>query len=136
MKRILVGFDGSEGAETALNKAMEVIDENGELVLLAVVPLPSEKNLLDPHNVQTLRNRANSIIATAVRDVGCHEFVIKGMVREGEDIASVIIDAASELHAEAILLGSRGSSQLGRYPIGSVANKVVQFAKIPVMVCR
>jgi len=136
MKRILVGFDGSEGAENALNKAMGIIDENGELILLAVVPLPSDRNLLDAHDAQMLRNRANSLIAVAIRDVGSHEFLITGLVREGDDVASVIIDVASELRVDVIVLGSKGSSELGRYPIGSVANKVVQFAKMPVMVCR
>jgi len=44
MKKILLGFDGSEGSENALNKAMMLINENGELIILAVVPIPSEKN--------------------------------------------------------------------------------------------
>lgn len=136
MKRILVGFDGSEGAENALNKAMTMIDENGVIILLAVVPLPSGLKNLEDHNVQTLRNRANNIINLAIRDVGCHEFTINGLVRESEDIASTIIDAATEFKVEAIVLGSKGSSELGRYPLGSVASKVVQFAKTPVMVCR
>ena len=136
MKRILVGFDGSEGAENALNKAMTIIDEHGLIVLLAVVPIPSNKKNLEDPNVLTLRNRANNIINIAIRDIGCHEFSITGMIRENEDIASAIIDAAVELKVEAIVLGSKGSSELGRYPIGSIANKVVQYAKTPVMVCR
>ena len=35
-----------------------------------------------------------------------------------------------------IVLGSEGTSEIGRYPIGSVANKVVQYAHKPVMVVR
>jgi nucleotide-binding universal stress UspA family protein len=136
MKRILVGFDGSEGAENALNKAMTIVDENGLIILLAVVPTPSGKKNLEEPDVQTLRNRANNIINIAIRDIGCHEFSIKGMVKENEDIASSIIDTAIELKVEAIVLGCKGSSELGRYPIGSVASKVVQYAKTPVMVCR
>ncbi len=136
MKRVLVGFDGSEGAENALNKAMSIVDDSGQIILLAVVLRPSEVKPLDAHNVQTMKNRANSIVNIAIRDVGDHEFALTGIVREGDDIASVIIDVASELNVDAIVLGSKGSSELGRYPIGSVANKVVQFAKKPVMVCR
>ena len=136
MRRVLVGFDGSEGAENALNQAMSIIDDSGEVILLAVVLRPSGGRPLDAHSVLTIKNRANNILNTAIRDVGCHEFSITGIVREGDDIASVIIDVASELNVDAIVLGSKGSSELGRYPIGSVANKVVQFAKKPVMVCR
>ena len=46
MKKILVGFDGSEGAEQALSRAIMIIDEYGELILLAVIPTPSELSLI------------------------------------------------------------------------------------------
>ena len=136
MKRILVGFDGSEGAENALNKAMMLIDEDGELIILAIIPLPSDKNLLDHRTYEILKLRANNIVTSVIRDIGSHEYTITGMVKEGEDVAALIIDAANELHCELIVLGSKGSSALGKYPIGSVANKVVQYAAKPVMVVR
>ena len=135
MKRILVGFDGSEGSENALNKAMMLIDENGELILLAVIPLPSDKNLLDEKTYQLMKTKAQNIIDTVLRDIGSHAFTITGIVEEG-DIAAKIIDIASNLDCDLIVLGSKGSSELGRYPIGSIANKVVQYAHKPVMVVR
>jgi len=57
------------------------------------------------------------------------------MVEQG-DAAAIIIDAASRLDVDLIVLGRRGLSELGRYLIGSVANKVVQYAHKPVMVVR
>lgn len=136
MKRVLVGFDGSEGAENALNKAMMIIAEDGELILLAIIPLPSDRNLLDQKTYETLKLQAHVMINNVIRDIGAHSFTINGMVKEGEDIAAVIIDVANELSCDLIVLGSKGSSALGRYPIGSVANKVVQYAAKPVMVVR
>lgn len=44
MNKILVGFDGSEGAEQALNRAMMLINSDGELFLIAVIP-SSKKEL-------------------------------------------------------------------------------------------
>jgi nucleotide-binding universal stress UspA family protein len=136
MKRILVGFDGSEGAENALNKAMMIIDDDGELILLAIIPLPSDRNLLDQKTYELIKRRAHSMINDVISDIGSHGFSINGMVKEGEDIAAVLIDVANELRCDLIVLGSRGSSSLGKYPIGSVANKVVQYAAKPVMVVR
>ncbi len=136
MKRILVGFDGSEGAESAFNKAMMLIDPNGEIIILAIVPKPSERNLVDAKTYEVLKLRAHNIINLAVKDLGSHEFTISGMVREGEDVAAVIIDVANELRCDLIVLGSKGSTTLGKYPLGSVANKVVQYAAKPVMVVR
>ena len=57
------------------------------------------------------------------------------MVEEG-DAAAVIIDIANKLDVDLIVLGSRGTSAIGRYLLGSVANKVVQYAHKPVMVVR
>jgi len=136
MKRVLVGFDGSEGAENALSKAMMIIDEDGELILLAIIPLPSDQNLLDQKTSEVIKLRAYSLINKAIRDLGSPGFTINGMVKEGADIAAVIIDVANEVGCDLIVLGSRGASALGKYPIGSVANKVVQYAAKPVMVVR
>ena len=135
MKRILVGFDGSEGSENALNKAMLLIDENGKIILLVVIPIPSDKNLVDQTAYELLKKKARILIDNAVEDIGYHEFEVMGMVEEG-DIAAKIIDVANDLHCDLIVLGSKGISALGLYPIGSVANKVVQYAHKPVMVVR
>jgi len=135
MKRILVGFDGSEGSENALNKAMMLIDESGELILLAVIPIPSDKNLLDQKAYELMKKKAHNLIEIVIRDIGSHEFEITGIVEEG-DVAAKIIDIASKLDCDLIVLGSKGTSELGIYTIGSIANKVVQYAHKPVMVVR
>ena len=57
------------------------------------------------------------------------------MVEEG-DPASRIIDISNKLNVDLIVLGSRGTSELGQFLLGSVANKVVQYAHKPVMVVR
>jgi nucleotide-binding universal stress UspA family protein len=136
MKRVLVGFDGSEGAENALNKAMMILDDDGELIIIAIIPLPSDRNLLDQKTYEIIKSRAHNLINSVIHDIGSHGYTITGMVKEGEDIAALIIDVANELRCDLIVLGSRGSSSLGKYPIGSVANKVVQYAAKPVMVVR
>ena len=135
MKRILVGFDGSEGAEQALNRALMLIDEYGELILLAVVPSPSDKTFVDTEIYQSMKKKAETIISDVIKDLGEHEFTMTGMVEEG-DPAAIIIDVSNKLNVDLIVLGSRGKSELGRYLIGSVANKVVQYAHKPVMVVR
>ena len=135
MKKILVGFDGSEGSENALNKAMMLIDSDGELIILAVVPPPSEKNLVDQKTYKLMKQKAQNLVDSVLRDIGSHEYDVTGMV-EGGDIAAKIIDIASNLNCDIIVLGSKGASELGTYPIGSIANKVVQYAHKPVMIVR
>jgi nucleotide-binding universal stress UspA family protein len=135
MKKILVGFDGSEGAEQALNRAMMLLDEYGELVLLAVVPSPADKSFVDVEAYEKLKRKAENLVNDTIRDIGPQGFEIKGMVEEG-DPAAKIIDVANSERVDLIVLGSKGQSELGQYLIGSVANKVVQYAAKPVMVVR
>ena len=135
MNKILVGFDGSEGAENALNKAMSLINEEGEIILLAVVPGPSDKSFVDNDIYNQLKHKARILIDSVISDIGSHEFMVTGIVEEG-DVAAKIIDVANNLNCDLIVLGSKGVSEIGRYPIGSVANKVVQYARKPVMIVR
>ena len=134
MNKILVGFDGSEGAEHALNRAMMLIDdEYGEIILLAVVP--TRESFVDDEVYKKLKQKAQNLISQTTEDLGAHDFEIKGIVEEG-DAAEIIIDTANKLNVDLIVLGSKGKSELGRYLLGSVANKVVQYAYKPVMVVR
>ena len=135
MNKILVGFDGSEGSEKALNKAMMLLMDNGELILLAVIPQPSENMLVDITAYEILKQKASNLIDNVINDIGTHDYAVRGIVEEG-DVAAKIIDVANNENVDLILLGYRGQSELGVYPIGSIANKVVQYAHKPVMVVR
>ena len=135
MKKVLVGFDGSEGSEQALNRAMMLLDEYGELFILAVIPRLSDKAFVVDDVYKNLKLKAKNLVDDVIADIGVHEFEIKGIIEEG-DPAAIIIDVSNRLDVDLIVLGSKGQSELGQYLIGSVANKVVQYAAKPVMVVR
>ena len=135
MKKILVGFDGSEGSEQALNRAMMLIDEFGELYLLAVIPSPANKAFVDEEMYQKMKQKAKNLINDVITDIGEHEFTFTSMIEEG-DPSAIIIDISNKLNVDLIVLGSKGTSELGQYLLGSVANKVVQYAHKPVMIVR
>jgi len=135
MQKILVGIDGSEGSENALNKAMSLISEFGELILIAVVPSPSDKTFVDDEIYKKLKNKADHMIKDIIEDIGVHDYTVTGMVEAG-DAAVKIIDIANNLNVDLIMLGSKGLSELEQYPLGSIANKVVQYAHKPVMIVR
>ena len=135
MKKILVGFDGSKGSEQALNRAMMLLDDYGILYLLAVIPGISDKAFIDDNIYNNMKKKAQNLINGVIADIGTHSFEVEGMIEEG-DPAAIIIDVSNKLDVELIVLGSKGQSELGQYLIGSVANKVVQYAAKPVMVVR
>ncbi len=135
MNKILIGFDGSQGSIKALNRAIMLLGDNGEIIILAVVPSPNDKTFVDNNAYNLLKIKAKDLVDQTIIDLGEQKFKTKGLVEQG-DPASVIIDAANQYNVDLIVLGSKGQSELGQYLIGSVANKVVQYAAKPVMVVR
>jgi nucleotide-binding universal stress UspA family protein len=55
---------------------------------------------------------------------------------EGVAAAAGIVQAATEVGADLIVLGSHGRSGIARLMLGSVATKVVAESKVPVLVTR
>ena len=135
MKKILVAVDGSEGSNLALNKSFTLVSPDGEIILLAVVPNPSDKTFVDQETYLKLKYKAEELIKELTEYVKSHNIFVKGLVKKG-DASIEIIDIANKINVDIIMLGSKGTSKLGDYPIGSVANKVVQYAHKPVMVVR
>jgi nucleotide-binding universal stress UspA family protein len=135
MNKILVAVDGSEGSNLALNKSFTLVSPNGEIILIAVVPKPSNKTFVDQEIFKKLKKKADELIKELIDYVKSHGLYVEGLVKKG-DASIEIIDIASKLNVDLIMLGSKGASKLGDYPIGSVANKVVQYAHKPVMVVR
>ena len=135
MDKILVGIDGSEGSNLALEKAKMLISEDGEIILIAVVPTPKEKIFIENKVYKNIKLKAENLIKNMIKELGGNKYNITGLIEEG-DASEKIIDTAVKLNVDLISLGSRGSSKIGVYPIGSVANKVVQYSHKPVMVVR
>ncbi len=135
MRKILVGFDGSEGSEQAINRALMLIYEYGVLIILAVIPKNDIRSFVDDDSYNKLKRKAETLISNTISDLGQQSFDIKGIVEEG-DAAAKIIDVSNRMDVDLIVLGSKGKGEIGNYPIGSVANKVVQYAHKPVMVVR
>ncbi len=135
MDKILVGIDGSEGSKLALEKAKMLISEDGEIILIAVIPDPKEKIFVENDVYKNINIKANKLIKKIIQEFGSKNNKITGLIEEG-DASEKIIDTAVKLNVDLITLGSKGSSKIGIYPIGSVANKVVQYSHKPVMVVR
>ena len=49
---------------------------------------------------------------------------------------SVIVEKAARIKASMIVMGSRGRTGLGRFLVGSVAEKVIRHAQCPVLIVR
>jgi nucleotide-binding universal stress UspA family protein len=136
--RILVAIDGSQGAQRALTKALEIAHLTGaSLTALAVEgPLPAYAATIG--EVDEVRQQKDSFFAR-VADDARHQADAMGVaidvdLRPGH-AAELITTYAREHGADLIVVGHKGHF-LGDYLLGSTADRVAHHAHCPVMIVK
>jgi nucleotide-binding universal stress UspA family protein len=148
-KRLLVPVDFSECSARALDVAARFAErERAALTLLHVSPLPPnlppEAVVTPPGATRSLRideyathgalERLESI-ARPLRDRGFDVRTIAVASTSGE-IADDVVQTAVKVGAEVIFVGTHGRTGLSHFLLGSVAEKVIRRATVPVLVVR
>jgi nucleotide-binding universal stress UspA family protein len=134
MGQILLAYDGSETSKKALKKALALMKEEDELLVVMVVPTNIIAEFADvPPDVSIAK--AQNIVNELISDLKAREINVIGMVREG-DIADEILKIGSDMECDLIVIGDKGVSKIGRFAMGSVADKVVHYANRPVLIVK
>jgi nucleotide-binding universal stress UspA family protein len=142
MRKILVAIDGSETALRALDFAVKqaTLEPKGELHVLTVRPPASTYTAWEIYVTaerieEVAAGRARDVLDAAaqhLKDARC-AFTLEQL--EGEP-AVVITQRAAELGCESITMGSHGHGTFGILFMGSVAQRVVHHATVPVTVVK
>jgi nucleotide-binding universal stress UspA family protein len=141
-KNILVATDFSPAGEAALRSAAAIAEQGGgSLTVLHVTeqppmfsqPLLDRIGPADPNELWTREARRS--IADIMTKLRGDLKGVRGCVRIGTP-SREIIRLADELDADAIVLGSKGTSTIQRLLLGSTAEDVVRNATCPVLVVR
>jgi nucleotide-binding universal stress UspA family protein len=137
VSRILVATDFSRQAELALEWALRFREQfSAQLVLFHVIDIFSLAEIScravggDPL-LPMLRDEAKRNMQQWQARAPEAETVI----REGSP-RPVIVEAAEELECQMIVMGTHGRSGLAHLLLGSVAEYVVRYSKVPVLTVR
>lgn len=141
-KRIVVPLDGSQLAEQALPHAVaQALQFGADLILLKVLaPLhdvvfsaTSAVQAAEEMSAQLARDYLEGI-AAGIREQG---ITVQVAAVEGEAYLE-IIRYAEEQEADLIVISTRGQSGFSRWLLGSVTDRVVRGATVPVLLvqCR
>ncbi len=140
IRRILVPLDGSEYGERALPWAKALAGDSTELILLEVAPAPVEVRDFRGRVVSSIEQISEgyqSIATEQLNDVRSRWFPerenVSLVIAEG-DPTEQILWAANQHEADLIVMSSHGRGAIGRFASGSVADRVVRHAPLPVMV--
>jgi nucleotide-binding universal stress UspA family protein len=141
-KSILVATDFSAAGEAAVRSAAAIAGQSGGALTVVHVteqppmfsqPLLDRIGPADPDELWTREARRS--IAQLLTELGGDLAGVRGCVRVGTP-SREIVGLAEEIDADAIVLGSKGTSRIQRLLLGSTAENVVRNASCPVLVVR
>lgn len=137
---VLIPTDGSEGAEVAVDHGIEF----AEMVDAAVHGL----YVTDVRaTVPNIDDGSQTMVLDQLEDEGeqAIEYVERGGQAEGVDVTTAVVrgtpyaqirEYVTEHDVDFIAMGTHGRTGLQRYLLGSVAEKVVRTADVPVLTVR
>jgi nucleotide-binding universal stress UspA family protein len=140
-KKILVPLDGSELSESVLDHVIAIATGcQVPKVVLVRVREPLDDNVrktLDPEIAveldQAYHDEAASYLESVAKTLKQKDISLKYRVLEG-DPAKEIIEYSKDNNVDLIIMSTHGRSGVSRVVFGSVADKVIRQAEIPVLI--
>ena len=138
--RILIAYDGSPGSERALDAAIHLAREHGAslLVFSVVEGVPRFAGTIDEVD-DTVRVQTEAITdrqRQAQRKAEEYGLTAVKTVIEVGHAAQLIVEAAGREHADLLVLGRSGHSQVwGRF-MGSTADKIVRHVPCSIFIAH
>jgi nucleotide-binding universal stress UspA family protein len=139
-RRILVATDFSPTAENAHSTAVKLARWLGsELHVLHVRVLLDDPHLEDEQKseLQRMIERTDDAKQEALGGrPGSDDIDVRTHLIRGLSASEVIVETCSDLHCDLIVMGTHGRRGLSHLLLGSVAEKVLRTAPVPVLTVR
>jgi nucleotide-binding universal stress UspA family protein len=132
---VLVAVDGSDPSTAAVREAVVVAEacEARLSVLHVIEPSAARRQGIDPDATPDERRVATAVLRPAEAAASSASVPVDTEVRVGRP-AAVIADRAGE--ADLLVTGTHGRTGLRRVVLGSVAERLVRTAPVPVLTTR
>ncbi|GAB4263245.1 MAG: universal stress protein [Candidatus Promineifilaceae bacterium] len=145
-QHLLVPLDGSHLAEVAIPAALEIARRfDSQITLVRVVRPPqivlaTTEGAVFTELLSDLRQQevqeATTYLKSLQGSLRQQGYVVHTHLIEGEPIADLILEVAEGLDVDGIVMSTHGRSGLSRWVFGSVAEKVLRGAAVPVVLIR
>lgn len=135
-KHVLVALDGSVYSRAAMPTAIEVAKKFGASVFVLHVA-EHDHGRAAVFSMESPAE-ATKLVAEAVKTADEAGIAAKGEVFDvaAGHVAKAIIEIAGDNEVDLIVMGSRGLSDVQGLLLGSVTHKVIQLARVAVLVAR
>jgi len=140
LKRILIPTDGSDPSMRAADFAIKLADHfKAEIIAIYVIDrviLEEISKIHERHGLEEeIRRKAER----------CLNYIVKSAEKKGLKARSILVEGqphdqivrhAESFKADMIVMGSKGRRGMNRILIGSVAERVIEYAPCPVLVIK
>ena len=138
INRLVVGYDGSEGSRKAVEWAVALAGKfKSDIAVVSVVKLPEFSSSLDELDEAYAdgQNYYRPLLEKLVK-YGLEQGVALGTeILRGHPAESLVRYAVGK-KMDLLVVGTRGMGGFKSLIIGSVAQKVVTYSKVPVLVVK
>jgi len=136
-KNILVPIDGSIYSEKSLERASELVDAFGSVIILIyVVEKSIPINFLDRKEyLELLRKFGSNVLEKANKKLSKKGITAKIFLKEG-NIANEIEKTVRKEKCDLIVVGNKGLGSVSRLLLGSVSNKISQSSSCSVLIVK
>jgi nucleotide-binding universal stress UspA family protein len=131
--KVVVGYDGGEGAQRALDKAIELSKDLGAPLVVVFgygIPLPERQSA-------DYRDALHELGQKFIREAG-ERADAAGVTVESELVfekaAQALADAAVKHDARVVVVGAHGEGPIRGALLGSTAHKLLHLSERPVLV--
>lgn len=133
---VLFPTDGSENAEVALEHALSLAETYGARihVLYVVNTTYTDVGATGRTTIDSLRKRGESAVREVEELATANGVDVITRIEEGDPYREILEYA--EENVDLVVMGTRGRSGIDRYLLGSITEKVVRTADVPVFTVR
>jgi nucleotide-binding universal stress UspA family protein len=140
-QKIAVPLDGSGWSERAIPHAVDIArhNENAELILLHVFKPPASDytdliSLAGQNDqIDQMREQVKQYFVGLRNELRHQHINARVQMIEGVGVAHLVCDYVNDEGVDLLVLSTHGRTGLGRFLFGSVAHKIVQCVKVPVL---
>jgi nucleotide-binding universal stress UspA family protein len=144
---ILVAYDGSALSDKALAEAIRLARQGRARVTLLYVLTPHHLLVgggrlvpglkeAERQHAELLRQEAREMLAGALGRLTAADIPCEVLLEEGNDPHQHIVQAASRLDCDLVVMASHGRRGIEGLVVGSQTIKVLSHSKLPVLVVR
>ncbi|MFN4336614.1 MAG: universal stress protein [Candidatus Nitrosocaldus sp.] len=139
-KRILAAIDMSDNARYVIEKAAEIAEMVGaDVTVLTVVDLPlvASEGEINMARIESEEKRISEYHRQLIDRyfAASTDILVESMVHYG-DAGDKICEIAEKIHADMVVIGSRGLGRIQSMLLGSVSEKVLRKCRCSVLVVK